>query len=204
MGDPSKFISAAEYFWFNSAFGLLCCSEALIWLFTSSRWARHDERPERRDATLWLIIFAWWGGIVVSFGLRSKGVSPTVQSLLLPHAFYFVGMAFLVGGILLRCVSVWTLKRAFTLNVQTTDDQHLITKGPYRLIRNPAYTGSILSLLGIALCLRSVFAPVPVLILCAVCYGLRIRKEERALSDQFGEEFEAYKQHTWRLFPGII
>ncbi|MVB12242.1 Phospholipid methyltransferase [Caprobacter fermentans] len=203
MGDPSKFVSTAEYFWFNSAFGLLCCSEALIWLFTSSRWARGGERA-KADPSMWLIILGFYISILLSFESRSRAVPSWMQSLLLPHAFYFIGMAFLVGGIILRCVSVWTLKRAFTLNVQTTDDQHLIAKGPYRLIRNPAYTGSILSLLGIALCLRGAAAPVPVLILCAVCYGLRIRKEESSLSDQFGEEFEAYKQHTWRLFPWLI
>jgi len=203
MGNPSRFFSAAEYFWFNAAFGLLCAAEILIWLFTSSRWARHGERA-KPDPSMWLIVFGWAGGVSLSFLLQSQAVPAAVRGLLFPHPFYFLGMVFLVGGTFLRAAAVWTLKRAFTLNVQTTNDQHLITSGLYRYIRNPAYTGSILSLLGIAFCLRGVIASFAVLILCAVCYGTRIRKEEKMLSAQFGEEFEVYRRHTWRLFPGLI
>ncbi|MBC2401458.1 hypothetical protein HGI59_06625 [Clostridium saccharobutylicum] len=36
------------------------------------------------------------------------------------------------------------VKYLFKLSVQTTSDQHLIQKGFYLYIRNPAYTGSIL------------------------------------------------------------
>ena len=149
-------------------------------------------------------MFGWAGGVYLSFLLQSQTVPAAVCGLLLPHPFYFFGMILLLGGIFLRAAAVWTLKRAFTLNVQTTSGQHLITSGLYRLIRNPAYTGSILSLLGIAFCLRGVIAPFAVLVICAVCYGTRIRKEEKALLSQFGAEFEAYRQHTWPLFPGLI
>jgi len=34
---------------------------------------------------------------------------------------------------------------------ETTNEQHLIKTGLYHIIRNPAYTGSIISLLGVAL-----------------------------------------------------
>ncbi|QAT51033.1 isoprenylcysteine carboxylmethyltransferase family protein [Caproiciproducens sp. NJN-50] len=203
MGNPSDFSSASEYFWFNIAFYFLCAVEFLVWLFTSSRWARHGERV-KPDPSMWLLVFGWAGSVYLSLLLRSHAVPAEMQSLLLPHAFYFFGMVLLVGGAVLRAAAVWALKRAFTLNVQIADGQRLITTGLYRFLRNPAYTGSILSLLGIAFCLRSALAPVAVLVLCAVCYGVRIRKEEKALSGQFGAEFETYQKHTWRLFPGII
>ena len=43
-------------------------------------------------------------------------------------------------GIIVRLVAVLTLKKAFTLNVQTTNEQHLVTTGIYHKVRNPAYT----------------------------------------------------------------
>ena len=87
--------------------------------------------------------------------------------------------------------------------MQTTCDQHLIQKGFYRYVRNPAYTGSILSLLGIAFSLRNIFAPILVLIICIVCYGIRIKIEEKALKEQFKKEFENYCKNTYCLFPFI-
>lgn len=202
MGDVSKFSGVMEFYLFNAAFGLFCASEFLIWLFTSVRQAMNGKRANR-DATLWLVLSGCAGSVWLSFFFRSRSVSPAIRGLLLPRAFFWIGIALLLGGIVLRGLSVRTLQSAFTLNVQTAEDQHLITKGPYRLIRNPSYTGGILSLLGVAFCLRSVFAPFAVAALCALCYGIRIRKEEKALSLRFGQEFENYKQHTWRLFPGL-
>jgi protein-S-isoprenylcysteine O-methyltransferase Ste14 len=70
-------------------------------------------------------------------------------------------------------LSVLTLKQAFTHTVQTTQDQHLIQKGLYGIVRNPAYTGSILSLVGVAFAYRYVFAPICVLVICLFCYGVR-------------------------------
>lgn len=202
MGDASKFFDLFEYHAFNGALGFLFLSEFLIWFFTSSRWARKGERGGG-DSTVWLVLFAWCASLLLGFYFRSEDVEASVRNLLLPHAFFYIGMIFLVGGTLLRDFSVWTLKRAFTLNVQTTEDQRLIQSGPYRKLRNPAYTGSILSLLGAALCLRNVFAPIPVLVLCLLCYGIRIRKEEKALEEQFGKQFETYKKSTWRLIPYV-
>lgn len=203
MGNPSHFATLAEYNWFTASFYFLCAVEFFIWLFTSSRWARHGERV-KPDSSMYLVMFGWMGSAYLAFFFRSQSAPAALRTLLLPHAFYFLGMILLLGGVLLRAASVWTLKRVFTMNVQTSADQPLITTGPYRFVRNPSYTGSILSLLGIAFCLRSAFAPLAVLVLCAVCYGLRIRKEEKMLEKQFGGAFIAYKQRTWRLVPWII
>lgn len=202
MDDASKFFSPLEYRVFSYAIFFLFLSEFFIWLFTSSRWARKGERGGK-DLTVWLIVFAWCGSFWLGYYFRSEDVAESVRNMLLPHVFFYIGWILLIGGTVLRDLSVWTLKRAFTLNVQTTEDQHLIQSGPYRFVRNPAYTGSILSLLGVAFGLRSVYSPIPVLALCLLCYGIRIGKEEKILTVQFGEEFEEYKSRTWRLFPYI-
>lgn len=202
MGDASKFAAFFEYQAFEGALCFLFLSEFFIWLFTSSRWARKGERGGG-DATMWLVVLAWCGSLWLGFYFRSEDVEEPVRNLLLPRGFFYLGLVLLIGGTVLRDLSVWTLKRAFTLNVQTTEDQHLIRSGPYRTVRNPAYTGSILSLLGTAFCLRSAYSPIPVLVLCLLCYGIRIRKEEKILAKQFGEEFEEYRGGTWRLLPHI-
>ena len=106
-------------------------------------------------------------------------------------------------GIIVRLVAVLTLKKAFTLNVQTTNEQHLVTTGIYHKVRNPAYTGSIMSLVGIALSLRNLFATVLALLFSIICYSIRIYVEEAALRERFQDEFKEYTINTFRLFPYI-
>ena len=114
-----------------------------------------------------------------------------------------MGLAAILIGTTLRIYAVWSLRHTFTLSVKTGSNQQLVTTGVYRYIRNPAYAGTILSMLGNAFCFRSVFAPLVVLLLLAICYGIRIKVEEKALYERFGEDFKNYCFRTWRLIPLI-
>ena len=91
----------------------------------------------------------------------------------------------------------------FTVYVKTGGNQQLVTTGVYRYIRNPAYAGTILSMLGNAFCFRSVFSPLIVILILAICYGIRIKVEEKALYECFGEEYKNYCFRSWRLIPLI-
>ena len=96
-----------------------------------------------------------------------------------------------------------TLKKAFTLNVQTTDKQVLVTTGIYTKVRNPAYSGSILSLIGVALALRNIFSVILIFLISIICYSIRIYVEEQALKKHFKKDFMNYQKHTYKLFPYI-
>jgi protein-S-isoprenylcysteine O-methyltransferase Ste14 len=202
-GDISKFSSLLEYKIYLYFIGFLFLSEFIIWLVTSSGFMRKRKEKSSDSGTMWLIILGYSSSIFVSYYFRSQNFAEPLRNLLLPHIFYYMGIFLIIFGVFIRDFSVWTLKRAFTLRVQTTDNQHLIQKGFYKYVRNPAYLGSILSLLGIAFSLRSVFAPFVVLIICLICYGVRIKIEEKALRSQFKEVFDEYCKHTYRLFPFI-
>lgn len=203
MNDPSKFINLIEYKIYLYSIAFLFLSEFVIWLFTSSGFATKQKEKQFDNGTMWLIIIGYCLSIWVSYYFRSQTFTKALRNALLPHVFYCIGIFLIIFGTFIRDFSVWTLKRAFTLSVQTTDNQHLIQKGLYKYVRNPAYLGSILSLLGIALSLRSVFAPFVVLIISLICYGIRIKIEEKALKSQFKEEFNEYCKHTFSLFPFI-
>lgn len=184
-------------------FFVLIGSEFMIWLMTSSpfvknRGSNSADKKRSDKGSVWFIVIGYWLSIFVSYMFAGKNTH-----IKLPHFFYYAGIALMASGIILRVYSIFKLKKAFTLSVQTTKDQHLIKTGPYKIIRNPAYTGSILSLLGIAFALRGVFSPIIVLIICMFCYNVRIKVEEQALRAQFKSEFDDYCSHTYRLFPFI-
>lgn len=199
--DVKKFTNIFEYNIFLYAIGFMFLSELIIWIFTATGNKKNRKKSDK--GSIWLIILGYWLSIYVSYYLTSAETIKFIRNSMLPHIFYFIGILLIVAGTIIRDYSVWTLKKAFTLSVQTTSDQHLIQKGFYRYVRNPAYTGSILSLLGIAFSLRNTYAPIIVLIICILCYGIRIKIEEKALKEQFKQEFEHYRENTYCLFPFI-
>lgn len=202
MDDPGKFATLTEYHVLMYALEILILSEFII-MCLAFRGSRGPRRRADRG-TKWLIILAWCFSITAGAYFRSQSMPEFIRGWLLPHFCYYIGIVFILAGIVIRYAAVFTLKKAFTLSVQTTSDQHLITTGLYQVVRNPAYTGSILSVLGAALAYRHILGIISAFVLCLVCYGIRISVEETALRTQFNKEFEQYCAETrFRLIPGI-
>ena len=191
MGDPTKFNYIWEYDLFNFALLMLSVSEIFIFAYT---YRKKDGKEICRDrGTKWLLYLNFIVCILISFYNVSKKAFNFIRMMKLPGFCIELGICLMLVGIVVRISAVLTLRKAFTLNVQVTSRQRLITSGPYRKIRHPAYTGSILSLLGIALALRNLISVGIVLVCCLVCYQIRIAVEEVALEIRFKEEYILYK-----------
>ncbi len=204
MGDPTKFLDLAEYHWFNGSFALLIAVEILIMIYTMFGNKKSVKKHKSDKGTIFIVLLTFLGSIFLSVFFRSNGIPKLISGLLLPYIFCMIGILLIFLGIVIRCTAVLTLKYAFTFNVQTTDQQHLIQTGLYKIVRNPAYSGSILSLLGVVLAYRNLISLIAVIILSFVGYGIRIKTEEKTLRTQFKNEFETYcKKTKYRLIPYI-
>lgn len=202
MGDPTKFNYIWEYDLFNFALLMLSVSEIFIFVYT---YRKKDGKEISRDrGTKWLLYLNFIVCILISFYNVSKKAFNFIRMMKLPGFCIELGICLMLLGIVIRVSAVLTLRKAFTLNVQVTSRQRLITSDLYRKIRHPAYTGSILSLLGIALALRNLISVGIVLVCCLVCYQIRIAVEEVALEIRFKEEYILYKHNTYKLFPYIF
>jgi protein-S-isoprenylcysteine O-methyltransferase Ste14 len=119
------------------------------------------------------------------------------------NAVIVAGTALMWLGLAVRAWAVATLGRAFRTTVEVDTDQTVVTRGPYRRVRHPSYTGLLLTLAGIGLCLDSWLG----LLICTVVPGVavlhRIRVEEAELARVLGEPYRDYRQHTKRLVPGL-
>jgi protein-S-isoprenylcysteine O-methyltransferase Ste14 len=74
----------------------------------------------------------------------------------------------------------------------------IVTTGPYRFTRNPAYLGMALTYTGIALMSSAVWVLVPLpLVLVVINRGV-IAREERYLDRKFGEEYVGYRRTVRR------
>lgn len=69
----------------------------------------------------------------------------------------------------------------------------------YKFVRHPAYTGSILSLLGVSIALKNIPAILIVAICSFVCYQIRINVEEAVLQKYF-KEYKLYKEKHTNFF----
>lgn len=115
----------------------------------------------------------------------------------------YVAVLLLVAGVALRIWAIRHLGRFFTVDVGIQHGHQVIQDGPYRFVRHPSYTGSVLALAGVG-CLTCNWLGLILIVTCTLlAYALRIRVEEKALLAQFGPEYEKYSAKTKRLIPGI-
>jgi protein-S-isoprenylcysteine O-methyltransferase Ste14 len=148
-------------------------------------------------AYLWITIsISITAGVVVA----SKGIG---FILMIFPATTYAGLSFVVLGLILRWVAILTLRRYFTVNVAIRKDHIIVDKGLYGILRHPAYSGSLLSFLGLAIYFANwlVFVIIFLPILCAFLH--RIRIEEEVLLKQFGKKYISYSERTKRLVPFV-
>ena len=149
-----------------------------------------------RDRGSFLVIYvASLTGFVIGLLLRhsSIGVIPFwVQVLALP---------LLLAGTVLREWAIILLGRFFSRTVRVDQGQRLITSGPFRWIRHPAYTGMLIMDTAIVLGLGTWVGALAMFLILLLAALYRIRVEERALIEAFGEEYRSYMQRTALLFP---
>lgn len=112
----------------------------------------------------------------------------------------------LVGVIIGYAFSSWALieNRFFsgTVRIQYERGHHVVTTGPYRLLRHPGYAGGMFGYIFIPVLLDSVWAYLPTVLLCIVMI-VRTALEDRTLQEELPGYKEFTKQTRYRLFPGI-
>jgi protein-S-isoprenylcysteine O-methyltransferase len=185
-------------FWISHilAFGFL-----LVELYLLAVKRSRDPKQESDRGTLRLVWILIGGGCLVGFLL-----APKVFFLRWPdsRAIVFLACLLLIAGIVLRIWSIVHLGRFFTVDVAIQEGQRVIQDGPYRYVRHPSYSGSMLALIGLA-CLTFNWLGFAVIIACSLtAYALRISVEEKVLLRSLGEEYQRYSERTKRLIPGIF
>lgn len=115
----------------------------------------------------------------------------------LPNAVAAVLM--ISAGTLLRVWGTSTLTQE-VMGSLDPDTRTLVCRGPYALLRNPLYLGSLLVFAGIG-----AFAGFPVALALAIFHWIRyervIRYEEQRLRKEWGPQFDRYCEQVPRWLP---
>lgn len=107
------------------------------------------------------------------------------------------------GGLALRLWAILTLGAFFRVTVHLQDGHRMITTGPYRIVRNPAYLGSLLTLVGVGLGLGNWLSVLALFVAGLIAFGWRIRVEDAALTARFGDEHRIYRKRKAALIPFV-
>jgi protein-S-isoprenylcysteine O-methyltransferase len=171
-------------------------SETAISLLLRARGGM--QRKDRGSlAAIWIVV-----GISIGAGIWAANAVPEAR---FPWrgAIYPYGFALFVLGIVVRWWSIWTLGRFFTVQVAIASDHTLIQHGPYRWLRHPSYTGSLMMFVGFALCVGNWLTMALILVPVLAVFAWRIHVEEAALAEAFGDAWRQHVKRTWRLLPFV-
>ena len=141
-------------------------------------------------------------GLILNFALAIvwPGAAITWQ----PALVFAAGIALMVLGVGLRWYAIWVLGRYFTRDVAVSADQPVVQRGPYRLIRHPAYSGTLLSTIGIGLAVTNWASLVAVVVFTLAGHLYRVHVEEAALARTLGQPYVDYMRRTKRFIPFVF
>jgi len=172
----------------------------------SELWIGYRRRPTAGAAkqdfgSRFVVIGSVWGTVTAGIGLAFSFPDAAIKSG--RTALFVFGMILMLAGMALRWYSIRVLGSSFTVDVATRPGQEVMQSGPYRWVRHPSYTGSLLTLLGVLLCCLNL-ASLAAIVIVAAGYAYRIRVEERALATDLGPPYREYMRRTKRLIPFLI
>jgi len=170
-------------------------SEILLARFKSA--TRETSRDKSTLRLLWSVISASiFFGVMIRFS--SVGAFPYHTYLI-----HICGLWLIVLGLVIRWMAILTLRQAFTVDVAVADDQGIVDSGIYRHVRHPAYSGSLLSFLGLGFALGNWLSVLIIFVPIFMAFSVRIKVEEDVLKESLGEKYIRYCNRTKRLIPGI-
>jgi protein-S-isoprenylcysteine O-methyltransferase Ste14 len=113
-----------------------------------------------------------------------------------------VGFVFLLTGLGVRVQATRTLGGYFSPDVRILPEHKLITVGIYKYVRHPIYLGTLLAFFSVPLLFHSLYG-FCVMILKIPFTTYRIKIEEQALLEKFGDEYRDYMKTSKRLIPYV-
>jgi protein-S-isoprenylcysteine O-methyltransferase Ste14 len=122
----------------------------VVWFVLGIRGAlaqpvKADAKKQDRGSIVVLFV-GLYAGLLLNFVFARLFPSATITWHL--PILVLVGLVLMVLGSILRQYAIRVLGQYFTREVATRADQQMVQRGPYRRIRHPAYSGTLLTVLG--------------------------------------------------------
>jgi protein-S-isoprenylcysteine O-methyltransferase Ste14 len=155
----------------------------------------------RKDdkGSLWILFISITIGYLLSFSIATTKIGRIYHW----NVLFALGILIIIVGLIIRIISIRTLKQYFTYSVAKAENHELIEKGFYKFIRHPGYLGQLLIFTGISISLSNWFSVILMLLSTLIGYMNRIRVEENFMVEQMGAKYSDYQKRTKKLIPKI-
>jgi protein-S-isoprenylcysteine O-methyltransferase Ste14 len=160
------------------------------------------ERKRERASLIGIIIQG--AGYALVWAVRRPYFSSIIRmskALEIVLAVLTIGLA--VVSVWMVVAAVRTLGKQWSLAARVVEGHRLVTEGPYRIVRNPIYTGMMGMLVATGLATSHWIGLLLGLIVFLIGTLIRVHSEEKLLREEFGQEFEAYAARVPAIIPGI-
>jgi protein-S-isoprenylcysteine O-methyltransferase Ste14 len=152
----------------------------------------------------------WWARLVSTIGVMLAIAAPLAEiaglqplPLLDQPLLRWSGVVLVFLGIAITLGSQAAMGRSWRADVDPDATTELVTSGPFRYVRNPVFSGSAVTVVGLAFVVPNV---VSLLMLVAFIAGLEIQVrlvEEPYLLRVHGDAYRTYAARTGRFVPGV-
>lgn len=112
-----------------------------------------------------------------------------------------IGLVLFVISLFLRAAAIRTLGKYWSLHVEIRSQHELVREGVYNWIRHPAYAAIVLEVLCIPMVANAWWTMFFAAVIYLPLLGWRLRTEERALTEKFGEAYRIYQGEVGGLIP---
>jgi protein-S-isoprenylcysteine O-methyltransferase Ste14 len=185
-------------------FALVMCSwfAFVAVFFFRKKPAQALERKRDRDSILGVAVQGV--GYALVWSIHRAFFSPILQlgrTVEIGLAVITVAIAF--GSVLIVVSAVRTLGKEWSVTARLVEGHELVTRGPYRLMRHPIYTGMLGMLVATGLAISHWFSLLAAIVVFFIGTIIRVRSEERLLREQFGTQFEDYARRVAAMLPGV-
>jgi protein-S-isoprenylcysteine O-methyltransferase Ste14 len=136
--------------------------------------------------------------------LASATVLPQFGARGARETLFWIGIALIIAGSLLRRHCWRMLGSDFTGDVEVRAGQPVVERGAYRWVRHPSYTAGLMMMAGIGLVLGNWLSILFIVLSSAAGYTYRVHVEEAALVDTLGDSYRSYMHRTWRFIPYLV
>lgn len=162
----------------------------------------HSGKTDKKDADKNSLRIIWLA-IIVSISVAVYVSMTLNMPISSSPSFEYAGLVIIWAGIIARLLIIKSLGKYFTVDVTIRPDHQLKKDGPYKYLRHPSYFASLVSFAGFGISLNNIASLVIVMCAIIAAFIFRIKIEEQALIQQFGQQYLSYKKEVKALIPFV-
>ena len=182
----------------------------ITWLMLLSYWfiSGLNTKKVKNQEPVFKRFLQYWLPLIIAVLLLGPGEwfgHSLLRESFVPHDDFTgtIGLLLCVTGAFIACWARYKLGKNWSLSIQKKENHELIKNGIYTIVRHPIYTGLLILFIGNTLIVGD-YRGILAVIIVFISFWFKLIKEEKLLTETFGNQYLAYKKRTKALIPFVL